>query len=924
MGVTVTSRICIPNPPAGGNASRSACRAGLPQQAAPASRRADAGRCADRRRCARRRVAKQDSQRARAVPTMPLRTYDGAGMAFDLNERASGVLLHPTRCPGPHGCGDSGPRRTRSPTGSPRPGSAGGRCCRSGRSGYGNSPYSALSAFAGNPLLVGLERAGRARAARAGATRGGARAAARPRRLRGGRAPSRRARCARPSQRFAPARREPRALRARSARASAPGWTTSRSSPRSSARTAAAPGRRGRRTLRAPRAGGARPRATRAWRTTIAFAASSSSSSSTASGGAARRTATQRGIGAHRRHADLRGPRQRRRLGAPASSSTSTRDGRPTVVAGVPPDYFSATGQRWGNPLYRWERMRERGYALVDRALPRDARALRRRAPRPLHRLPARYWEIPARRADGRARPLDAGARARRSSSALRRALGRLPLIAEDLGVVTPEVSALRDASASPASRSCSSPSATIRGARPSCRTTTARRASSTPARTTTTPPSAGSTTGRRARARRAGETERDVRCATSAADGARDPLGHDPRGARLGGRTWRSSPCRTCSGLGSRGAHEPARHGRAATGSGGSTTRPRPEVARAPARAAPQPTAASAPVKRKPCGSAPRSSCRDDPASGTRTRSSTSCACARSATQRRRHRRLRRAHRQARLPAGSRRHRALAPALLSLARPRRRLRHLRLHRRAPRRRHARRLPRASSTRRTAAGCASITELVLNHTSDQHPWFQRARRAPPGSPERDFYVWSDTPDRYRDARIIFKDFEPSNWSWDPVAKPYYWHRFFAHQPDLNFDNPAVHEAMLGVVDFWFGLGVDGLRLDAVPYLYEREGTNCENLPRDARVPARAARARRRSASRTACCSRRRTSGPRTPPPTSGSGDECHMNFHFPDHAAHLHVDSHGGPASRSSTSSRRRRRSRRAASGRSSCATTTS
>ncbi|MBI1919846.1 MAG: maltose alpha-D-glucosyltransferase [Geobacter sp.] len=123
-----------------------------------------------------------------------------------------------------------------------------------------------------------------------------------------------------------------------------------------------------------------------------------------------------------------------------------------------------------------------------------------------------------------------------------------------------------------------------------------------------------------------------------------------------------------------------------------------------------------------------------------------------------------------------------------------------------------------------------ITELVLNHTSDQHPWFQKARRAKPGSAWRDFYVWSDSPDKYRDARIIFKDFEPSNWSWDPVANSYYWHRFYSHQPDLNYDNPKVHEAMLRVIDFWLGMGVDGMRLDAVPYLYEREDTNCENLP----------------------------------------------------------------------------------------------
>jgi maltose alpha-D-glucosyltransferase/alpha-amylase len=127
-------------------------------------------------------------------------------------------------------------------------------------------------------------------------------------------------------------------------------------------------------------------------------------------------------------------------------------------------------------------------------------------------------------------------------------------------------------------------------------------------------------------------------------------------------------------------------------------------------------------------------------------------------------------------------------------------------------------------------GLRVVTELVLNHTSDQHPWFQRARRAQPGSKHRDFYVWSDTPNRYQEARIIFKDFEPSNWTWDPVAKAYFWHRFFSHQPDLNFENPAVKRELMRAVDFWFSAGVDGLRLDAVPYLYETEGTNCENLP----------------------------------------------------------------------------------------------
>jgi len=127
-------------------------------------------------------------------------------------------------------------------------------------------------------------------------------------------------------------------------------------------------------------------------------------------------------------------------------------------------------------------------------------------------------------------------------------------------------------------------------------------------------------------------------------------------------------------------------------------------------------------------------------------------------------------------------------------------------------------------------GIKVITELVLNHTSDQHEWFQRSRTAKAGSVWRDFYVWSDTPERYKDARIIFLDFEPSNWTWDPVAKAYYWHRFYAHQPDLNFDNPHVQKAMIRTLDFWLEMGVDGLRLDAVPYLYEREGTNCENLP----------------------------------------------------------------------------------------------
>ncbi|HKK07788.1 MAG TPA: maltose alpha-D-glucosyltransferase, partial [Gemmatimonadota bacterium] len=177
-------------------------------------------------------------------------------------------------------------------------------------------------------------------------------------------------------------------------------------------------------------------------------------------------------------------------------------------------------------------------------------------------------------------------------------------------------------------------------------------------------------------------------------------------------------------------------------------------------------------------------------------------------------------------------------------------------------------------------GLRVVTELVLNHTSDRHRWFRRARRAPAGSPERDYYVWSDDPERYAETRIIFQDFEPSNWSWDPEAEAYYWHRFYAHQPDLNFDNPRVHEELLDVVDFWLGMGVDGLRLDAVPYLYEREGTNCENLPEthaflrklrrhvDERFPGRMLLAEANQ-------------WPEDAVAYFGEGDECHMAFHFP-------------------------------------------
>ncbi len=176
-------------------------------------------------------------------------------------------------------------------------------------------------------------------------------------------------------------------------------------------------------------------------------------------------------------------------------------------------------------------------------------------------------------------------------------------------------------------------------------------------------------------------------------------------------------------------------------------------------------------------------------------------------------------------------------------------------------------------------GIRVIADLVMNHTSIDHQWFQEARSTP-DSPMRNWYVWSDTPDRYRDTRIIFLDTEASNWTWDEQAGAYYWHRFFNHQPDLNYDEPAVQEAMLDTLRFWLDLGLDGFRLDAVPYLFEREGTNCENLPEthaflrrvratiDAEYPDRVLLAEANQ-------------WPEDVVEYFGAGDECHMAFHFP-------------------------------------------
>jgi maltose alpha-D-glucosyltransferase/alpha-amylase len=177
-------------------------------------------------------------------------------------------------------------------------------------------------------------------------------------------------------------------------------------------------------------------------------------------------------------------------------------------------------------------------------------------------------------------------------------------------------------------------------------------------------------------------------------------------------------------------------------------------------------------------------------------------------------------------------------------------------------------------------GIRVITELVINHTSDQHPWFQRARQAPPGSPERDFYVWSDNDQKYTGTRVIFLDTERSNWTWDPVANAYYWHRFYAHQPDLNFDNPEVLAAVLRVMHFWLDLGVDGLRLDAVPYLVEREGTNNENLTETHEVLKRI-RADLDSSFPGRMLLAEANQWPEDTKEYFGAGDECHMAFHFP-------------------------------------------
>src|SRR5262249_50144885 len=176
-------------------------------------------------------------------------------------------------------------------------------------------------------------------------------------------------------------------------------------------------------------------------------------------------------------------------------------------------------------------------------------------------------------------------------------------------------------------------------------------------------------------------------------------------------------------------------------------------------------------------------------------------------------------------------------------------------------------------------GLRVIADLVMNHTSDHHPWFQAAR-GDGQSPSHDYYVWSDTDQRYKDARIIFTDTEKSNWTWDPLAKQYYWHRFFSHQPDLNYDNPVVVEEVLKVMRYWLDMGVDALRVDAIPYLVEREGSSCENLP-ETHAVIKTLRGEIDAGYSNRVLLAEANQWPTDVRPYFGDGDECHMAFHFP-------------------------------------------
>ena len=220
-----------------------------------------------------------------------------------------------------------------------------------------------------------------------------------------------------------------------------------------------------------------------------------------------------------------------------------------------------------------------------------------------------------------------------------------------------------------------------------------------------------------------------------------------------------------------------------------------------------------------------------------------------------------------ARLPGVARHRLHLAAALLQLAAARRRLRHLRLLQPCSRSTATSATRCCSSRRRTSAGMRVVADLVMNHTSDQHPWFQESRQDAT-NPKADWYVWGDDDQRWSEARVIFVDTEPSNWTYDQERGQYFWHRFFHHQPDLNYDNPEVADAMLDVVRFWLDLGLDGFRLDAVPVPLRARRHQRREPPRDPRVPAPASARSSTTSTRGGCSSPRPTSGPRTSSTTS--------------------------------------------------------
>ena len=592
--------------------------------------------------------------------------------------------------------------------------------------------------------------------------------------------------------------------------------------------------------------------------------------------------------------------------------------GAPLVVAGVPPDYFSKTGQRWGNPLYRWKRIAKTGYAFWVQRL--RITLARFDVVRLDHFIGfQRYWEIPASCTTAVEGRWVKGPGAR-LFKAMERALGPLPLFAEDLGVVTRKVKALRKKLGLPGIRVLQFAFGDDPSAPDFLPHNYPRRAvvyTGTHDNDTTAGWFHDRGDSEEHALARADRSRASGRSCVSRRGRPGDPLGHDP-GCVDVGREHGDRPGAGLARARVGGAHEPAREsdgklgvsppcGRARRGRRGAPREAHPGVwplvvhERGEGAAMKDEAPQSADLRRAEHGGG------HDGGGDSGDKGAQPAAL--------------------RSPIPILDRRSTEPdwykdAIIYELRIRsffdadgdgigdikgltEKLDYLQdlgvtaiwllpfypsplrddgydisdygdIHPEVGAIADLKELLVEAHRR----GLHVITELVLNHTSDQHPWFQRARRAPQGSAARDFYVWSDTADRYRDARIIFKDFEHSNWSWDPVARAYYWHRFYAHQPDLNFDNPAVHEALLSVVDFWFDLGVDGLRLDAVPYLYEREGTTSENLP-ETHAFLKKLRAHVDARHKGRMLLAEANQWPEDAAAYFGAGDECHMAFHFP-------------------------------------------